>query len=110
MVQAENERNQKEKYSSASQPNGAATKPTDELPPIYLQFGVLFLSGILFVFCLRDFLTTGKVIAGAPDAAYLVCSRYRAVCHKNQRDGNSINTLHFAPCSLTEIYEKHGLV
>lgn len=42
------------------------------LPPFGLTVAVLFCSGFLFVFGLRDFLTTGKNIAGSWDDALMV--------------------------------------
>jgi hypothetical protein len=44
----------------------------DHLPPLPLVFVVLACSGLLWVFVLRDFLATGKIIAGAWDEAMLV--------------------------------------
>jgi hypothetical protein len=44
----------------------------DHLPPLPLVFIVMACSGLLWVFALRDFLATGKNIAGAWDEAMLV--------------------------------------
>jgi len=43
------------------------------LPPLFLTLVILACSGFCFVFCLRDFLSTGKNIGGAWDEAMLVC-------------------------------------
>lgn len=42
------------------------------LPPLSLTLIVLVCSGTLFLFCLRDFMVTGKNVAGPIDEAYLV--------------------------------------
>lgn len=44
----------------------------EHLPPIPLVFVVLGCSGLLWLFALRDFMATGRVIAGVWDEAMLV--------------------------------------
>lgn len=44
----------------------------DHLPPLLLVCCILACSGAMFIFCLRDFWTTGKNIAGSWDEALLV--------------------------------------
>jgi hypothetical protein len=44
----------------------------EHLPPWILTVAILACSGILFVFALRDFWTTGKNIAGGWDESFLV--------------------------------------
>jgi hypothetical protein len=46
----------------------------DHLPPLPLVFAVMACSGLLWVFALRDFLATGRNIAGTWDEAMLVSS------------------------------------
>lgn len=46
---------------------------SEHLPPLFLIFTVMICSGAIFVFGIRDFLTTGKIIAGSWDAALMVC-------------------------------------
>jgi hypothetical protein len=44
----------------------------EHLPPLFLVAVVLMCSGPLFVLAMRDFFSTGKVIAGSWDKAILV--------------------------------------
>lgn len=44
----------------------------EHLPPLFLVAVVLMCSGALFVLAMRDFVSTGKVIAGTWDEAMLV--------------------------------------
>ena len=44
----------------------------EHLPPLPLVFTILFCSGALLIFALRDFLTTGRNIGGTWDEAMLV--------------------------------------
>jgi hypothetical protein len=44
----------------------------EHLPPLFLVAVVLMCSGPLFVLAMRDFSSTGKIIAGAWDAALTV--------------------------------------
>jgi hypothetical protein len=44
----------------------------DHLPPLVLTCIILACSGFMLIFCMRDFWTTGKNIAGSWDEALLV--------------------------------------
>lgn len=44
----------------------------EHLPPLMLIFTVLFCSGAIFVLAMRDFMSTGRVIAGEWDDAFMV--------------------------------------
>lgn len=46
----------------------------DHLPPLMLVFVVMACSGLLWVFALRDVLSTGRIIAGSWDEAMQVRS------------------------------------
>jgi hypothetical protein len=50
----------------------AAALADDHLPPLLLTFLVVFCSGALLIFSLRDFLSTGRNIGGTWDEAMLV--------------------------------------
>ena len=50
----------------------------EHLPPLPLVLVVLFCSGALLIFALRDFMTTGRNIGGAWDEAMLVSSFFCA--------------------------------
>ena len=46
----------------------------EHLPPLWLVSLILICSGVLMLFSLRDFLTTGKNIGGEMDEKLLVCN------------------------------------
>jgi hypothetical protein len=50
----------------------AAALAEEHLPPLFLVGVVLMCSGVLFVLAMRDFCSTGKVIAGSWDEAFMV--------------------------------------
>ena len=52
---------------------GKAQLVADHLPPLPLVFTVLACSGALWILAMRDVLATGRIIAGEPDEAMLVC-------------------------------------
>lgn len=57
----------------------------DHLPPLPLVFTVMAFSGLLWVFALRDFLATGRNIAGTWDEAMLVSSGVLLALNMNAR-------------------------
>jgi hypothetical protein len=59
-----------EKESTKSMRNELAE---EHLPPLLLVFVIIACSGLLWVFALRDFLATGRVIVGSWDYAMQVC-------------------------------------
>jgi len=71
----------------------AASKPDTEtskapnMPPIGLVYAILFCSGALLMFALRDLLATGRNIAGPWDEAYLV--RVMKMVHEKKTDAFS---------------------
>jgi hypothetical protein len=44
----------------------------EHLPPLPLVLAILLCSGFMFVLGMRDMMSTGKIILGESDAAYLV--------------------------------------
>jgi hypothetical protein len=68
-----NRKNLEEKKSSEVKTNEVATLADEHLPPLLLVLVVMACSGLLWVFALRDFLATGRVIAGSWDSAMQVC-------------------------------------
>ena len=68
-------KNKKKDAAAANDKNDQEDKAAlveEHLPPLALVWIVLFCSGTLFVFAIRDFLTTGRNIGGAWDEAMLV--------------------------------------
>jgi len=57
---------------SSARPKTQKEVAADHLPPLPLIFVVLFCSGALFMFALRDAIATGKNIAGPWGEAMLV--------------------------------------
>lgn len=68
-----NRKNLEEKKSSEVKTNEVATLADEHLPPLLLVLVLMACSGLLWVFALRDFLATGRVIAGSWDSAMQVC-------------------------------------
>ena len=66
-----NEKNEATKAASTAQ------LAEEHLPPLLLVFVVLACSGLLWVFALRDILSTGRIIASSWDEAFQV---YMIVC------------------------------
>ena len=65
-----------EKPAAASQQAAAEERHAlieEHLPPFGLAVVLVVCSGFGFIFCLRDFLSTGKTIGGTWDEAMLVC-------------------------------------
>jgi hypothetical protein len=49
-----------------------AAMVADHLPPLPLVLAILLCSGFMFMLGMRDMMSTGKIILGESDAAYLV--------------------------------------
>lgn len=71
-----NQKNKQEK-----EPTKTSQQLAEEhLPPLLLVFTIMACSGLLWVFALRDFLATGRVIAGSWDYAMQVSSKLLILC------------------------------
>jgi hypothetical protein len=76
------------------------------LPPWTLTVVMLVCSGMMLVFALRDFWTTGKNIAGGWDEALLVRAVYREVYQLMVQNTLSTHCL----CPTLAVHKEHGLV
>lgn len=94
VVDDEIRRQQQQQEIQKSELAAAAEK---HLPPLFLVLVVLVCSGTMLVFAVRDFFTTGRVIAGEYDESFLV-SYIVFVCYVRVRRGCWLVTA--AACGL----------
>ena len=109
MAKSSSNKTQQSSTKDEQIPSYAKQQHKQSLPPIGLQFSVLFCSGLLLVFGLRDFLTTGKNIAGVHDAAYLVrrcCCLY--VCTFSSPSLTHKKCIHRISPKVPSGWTKHG--